>query len=173
MQAVSHLTPRFAVTAALAAEDFAEAARLGFKAIVSNRPDGEEPGQLTARQEAALAWRAGLKFRHVPTSKHDVFTDDAVAAMAEALADLDGPVLAHCKSGVRSAIVWAAASSSSQPVDCILDALRNAGMDMDFIRDDLDAQADRKHWLSADTVGTALDCECDVVTLQPGESAAA
>jgi sulfide:quinone oxidoreductase len=160
MERIVALTPRFAVTSALSAADFAEAVRLGFKAIVSNRPDGEEPGQLTARQEAALAWRAGLKFRHVPAGKHDVFTDDVVEGMAAALADLEGPVLAHCKSGTRSAIVWAAASARSQPVDCVLDTLRAAGHEMDFLRDDLEAQADRRHWLAADAAGTALDCEC-------------
>jgi sulfide:quinone oxidoreductase len=173
METVSRLTPRFSVTAALTPDDFAEAARLGFKAIVSNRPDGEEPGQLTARQEAALAWRAGLKFRHVPTSKHDVFTDAVVEGMAAALSDLEGPVLAHCTSGVRSAIVWAAASARSQPVDCVLETLRAAAMDLDFLRDDLDAQADRRHWLVKETIGTALDCECGDAAVAPLATAAA
>jgi sulfide:quinone oxidoreductase len=156
---IVQLTPRFAATSALTEADFAEAKRLGFKAIVSNRPDGEEGGQLTAKQEAVLAWRAGLQFRHIPTSKHDVFTDEVVTDMAEALAGLDGPVLAHCKSGTRSIIVWAAASARSQPVECVLDTLREAGQDLDFIRDDLEAQANRRHWLGT---APALDCDCDV-----------
>jgi uncharacterized protein (TIGR01244 family) len=156
---IVQLTPRFAATAAMTDADFAEAKRLGFTAIVSNRPDGEEPGQLTAKQEAVLAWRAGLQFRHIPASKHDVFTDDIVSGMAEALAGLNGPVLAHCKSGVRSIITWAAASARSQPVDCVLDTLKAAGQDLDFLRDDLEAQANRKHWLGT---SPALDCNCDV-----------
>lgn len=158
MDTIVSLTPGFAATAALTEADFAEAKRLGFSAIVSNRPDGEDPGQLTAKQEAVLAWRAGLQFRHVPTSKHDVFTEEVVTGMAEALAGLKGPVLAHCKSGVRSIIAWAAASARSQPVDCVLDVLREAGQDLDFLRDDLEAQASRKHWLGTTT---ALDCDCD------------
>jgi sulfide:quinone oxidoreductase len=159
---IVQLTPRFAATAALTESDFAEAKRLGFTAIVSNRPDGEEPGQLTAKQEAVLAWRAGLQFRHIPASKHDVFTEDVVSGMAEALAGLNGPVLAHCKSGVRSIITWAAASARSQPVDCVLDTLKAAGQDLDFLRDDLEAQANRKHWLGT---SPALDCNCDVAPM--------
>ncbi len=159
MPQITQLTARFAITSAMTAEDFTEAARLGYKAIVSNRPDDEEFGQLSARQEAVLAWRAGLQFRHVPTSKHDVFTDDVVEGMAMALSGLHGPVLAHCKSGVRSVIAWAAASARSQPVDCVLDTLKAAGQDLDFLRDDLEAQADRKRWLG--TNAAALDCECD------------
>lgn len=153
------LTPRFATTAAMTEADFAQAKLLGFAAIVSNRPDGEEPGQLTAKQEAVLAWRAGLQFRHVPTSQHDVFTEDVVTGMAEALAGLQGPVLAHCKSGTRSIIAWAAASARSQPVDCVLDTLKAADQELDFLRDDLEAQADRAYWLGT---APALDCDCDV-----------
>lgn len=158
MHDIQFLTPRFAVTAALGEPDFERLAALGFKAIVSNLPDGEFEGQLTAKRAAALAWRAGLKFRHVPATKHDVLTDDVVEGLAEALSHLDGPVLAHCRLGTRSAIIWAAASARSQPVDCVLETLRKAGLDLDFLRDDLEAQADRRRWL-----GTAhpLDCDCE------------
>lgn len=155
MDKITFITPSFAVTSALAPDDFAAAARLGFKSILSNRPDHEDDGQLSARQEAVHAWRAGLVFRHVPVAKHDVFTDKAIEAMDSALRDLDGPVLAHCKSGLRSAILWAATSARSQPVDCVLAALRGAGYELDFLRDDLEAQADRKRWLG---VAPAADC---------------
>jgi uncharacterized protein (TIGR01244 family) len=149
------ITPMFAVTPALAADDFQALARLGIKAVISNRPDGEDAAQLTAKREAALAWRSGLVFRHVPAAKHDLFVDVVVEGMADALAGLDGPVVAHCQSGLRSAIVWAAASARSQPVDCVLAALARAGFDLDVIRDDLESQADRKRWLGR---VAALDC---------------
>jgi sulfide:quinone oxidoreductase len=149
------ITPRFAVTSALAPADFAEAGRLGFKSVLSNRPDDEEDGQLSGRQEAVLAWRAGLTFQHVPVTKHEVFTDGAIEAMDAALRSLTGPVLAHCKSGQRSAILWAATSARSQSVDCVLAALAKAGFKMDFLRDELDAQADRKRWLGN---AEAADC---------------
>jgi sulfide:quinone oxidoreductase len=155
MTKIIFITPTFAVTDMPSPIDFARFAKLGFKAVISNRPDHEEDGQLTGRGEAVLAWREGLGFRHIPAAKHEVFTDPVVEAMADALATLEGPVLAHCKSGLRSAIVWAAASARSQPVDCVLAALRKAGFDLDFLRDDLEAQADRKRWLGA---ARALDC---------------
>src|SRR5690606_32492027 len=116
-------TPTFAVTAELSPSDFAEVARLGFKAVIANRPDGEEEGQLTGRQAAVHAWRAGLTFQHIPAGKHDLFTDQVVDGLANAVATLEGPVLAYCKSGIRSAIVWAAASARSGDVDEILAAL--------------------------------------------------
>lgn len=150
------ITPEFAVTSALAPEDFASAAALGFRAVLSNRPDGEAEGQLSGRAEAVLAWQAGLQFRHVPTPKLDIFTDEVVEAMSDAVATLNGPILAHCASGLRSAIAWAAASARGGNVDCILQALENAGFELDFLRDDLEAQADRARWIGPRA--PALDC---------------
>ena len=164
MKTVTWITPRFAVTTELAEADFADARALGFKAVLSNRPDGEDAHQLTARQEAVLAWRAGLQFRHVPAGKLDLFTDATIESMADALAGLQGPVLAHCKSGIRSAIVWAAASARSQTVDCVMETLKAAKLDLDFIRDDLETQADRKRWLGT---SEALDCDCDTAKVVP------
>lgn len=156
MDNVTWITPSFAVTAAMGVDDFAEAARMGFKHVLSNLPDEEEEGQLSARQEAVHAWRNGLMFVHVPAGKLDLFTDEVVEPFADALRRAQGPVLAHCKSGLRSAIVWAAASARTQPVDCVLAALAAAGFDLDFLRDDLERQADRRRWLGA--AAPALDC---------------
>jgi uncharacterized protein (TIGR01244 family) len=150
------ITPLFAVTSAMAREDFAAAAAMGFRSVLSNRPDGETGASLDAREEAVHAWRAGLKFRHVPAAKLDLFTDHVVESMGDAIAELDGPILAHCASGIRSAIAWAAASARTQNVDCVLAALARAGFDLEFLRDDLEAQADRARWLGP--VSPALDC---------------
>lgn len=155
MVKIIYITPDFAVAAALSAEDFAEAKRLGFKAVLSNRPDDEQAGQLNGRAEAVHAWRHGLAFRHLPANKLELFSDPLVEGMELALRGLDGPVLAHCQSGIRSAILWAAASARQQPVDCVLAALKAAGFDLDFIRDDLEGQAHRKNWLGTNA---ALDC---------------
>ena len=151
-----YITPQFAVTSALTPEDFAAAAAMGFRSVLSNRPDGEAEGQLTGRAEAVLAWQSGLQFRHVPAGKLDLFTDEVVERMADAVATLKGPILAHCASGIRSAIAWAAASARGGNVDCVLKALEQAGFDLDFLRDDLEGQADRARWIGPRT--PALDC---------------
>ena len=70
--------------------------------------------------------------------------------MARALDELEGPVLAHCTSGIRSAIVWAAQAVRTEPVDKVLTALATAGFELNFLRDDLEREADRRIW-SPDT----------------------
>jgi len=155
MQEIVYLTPDFAVTGELAAEDFTTAAGLGFKAILNNRPDGEDQSQLSSAAEAELSWQAGLRYRFLPLDKHELFTDPVVEGMIDALDELDGPILAHCKSGLRCAIVWAAAKARSIPVDDVLVALEKAGQDLAFLRDELDAQADHQFWAPEANVGPA------------------
>ncbi len=140
MEKIVFLTPDFAVTGQLGAEDFAEAARLGFKAIVNNRPDGEEDGQLPDHAAAGQALRAGLSYHYIPAGKLDLFSDRVVDA-ADAAFAAGGPVLAYCKSGIRCAIIWAAASARDLPVDAVLGVLSAAGFDFDFLREDLEQQA--------------------------------
>jgi uncharacterized protein (TIGR01244 family) len=157
MDKVAYITPAFAVTGALDPADFARAAALGFKAIVSNLPDGESARHPGSAAEARLAAEAGLAFRHIPATKRDVFDDRIVGAMDQALRELEGPVLAHCASGLRSALAWAAAAARSQPADCVLGALKDAGFELAAVRDELEAQRGRPH---ADALPPALDCRC-------------
>lgn len=156
MDKITFITPAFAVTSTVTHEDFERAAELGFHCVVSNLPDGEEEDALTARDEAVSAWRSGLAFAHIPASKHDVLSDAVVERMADVLRKARGPVLAHCKSGTRSAILWAAASARVKSVDCVLEATRQAGFDLEFLREELEQQANRKHWLGG--ASKTLDC---------------
>lgn len=147
MPPIVQITPGFAVTGQLAPEDFARLSDLGFRGVINNRPDGEEPGQIAAEEAERLAEQFHLTYRHIPATKLDLFTDDVVDAMAEALQE-HGPWLAFCRTGQRSAIVWAAATARTQPVERVLERLADAGLDLAFLRDDLDSQADRVRWMS-------------------------
>jgi uncharacterized protein (TIGR01244 family) len=139
---LTRITPQFAVTGALQEGDFAEIAAAGFKSVLSNLPDGESGAHLGSRREAELVARAGLAFRHVPTTKADLFTDRVVDGVGDALRELPGPVLAHCASGQRSAVAWAAAASRLQPVDAVLATLRAAGFNLEPLREELEALRD-------------------------------
>ena len=149
MQNIVYIAADIAVTGQLEAADIAEAARRGFRSLVNNRVENEEDGQLPSHTEAALAWRHGMAYRHVPAGKLDLFTDPVIEGIEDALANLPKPLLLHCKSGMRSAIVWAAASARRNSVDNVLAALEAAGYELDFLRDELDAQADRHRWMPA------------------------
>jgi uncharacterized protein (TIGR01244 family) len=144
MDIIRPLTLGYAVTGVMQPDDFADAARRGFRSVISHRPDGEEPGQLTAVEEAALAAAAGLAFRHIPVSKVEQFSNAVVDGTAGALAELPGPILAHCKSGLRSAIAWAAVTARVEPVDAVIATAARAGLSLEPIRDELEAQAEAR-----------------------------
>jgi sulfide:quinone oxidoreductase len=141
MPRITHITPDFAVAAALSEKDFAKLAAMGFKSVLSNLPDGELQAHPTSGQASFLARQAGLDYRHVPLAKLDIFSERTVESVGRALSELPGPVLAHCASGLRSAIAWAAVAVRSEPADAVLARLRSAGLELDMIREQLDAQS--------------------------------
>ena len=93
----------------LTPESMSEAARVGFRSVVNNRPDFEHgPDQPTnaAIETAALA--AGLEYRFLPVQGAYQSPEQA-AALARLLAELPRPVLLFCRSGARSARLFALA----------------------------------------------------------------
>ncbi len=68
-----------------------------------------------------------------------------VDGVGDALRELPGPVLAHCASGMRSAVAWAAAASRYQSADRVLEALTAAGFNLEAVRDELESLRDPGH----------------------------
>lgn len=89
-------------------EDVAAVRALGVALVVNNRPDAEEPDQPSSAEIEAAAGAAGLGYRHIPVAGG--FSPAEVEAMADALDR--GPVLAFCRSGMRSTWLWALARAS-------------------------------------------------------------
>ena len=112
----------------IALSDMAEAAALGVRTLVSNRPDGEDPGQPTAAEVAAAADAVGIDFVHAPVSGFP--NEAAVSAVGKVLATGE-PVLMFCRSGTRSAMVWALAmSEAGADPDALRQAAAGAGYDL-------------------------------------------
>ena len=95
------------VAGQLAPEDVAELATCGVATIVNNRPDGEEADQPPGAEIEAAALAAGISYLHIPVA--ETFSAEKVAAMGEALAGAKGNVVIFCRSGTRSAYLWALA----------------------------------------------------------------
>jgi uncharacterized protein (TIGR01244 family) len=106
----------------LQAADMAAAVERGVTVIVNNRPDGEEPGQPAAAEIEAAAKAAGLAYAHIPIEAE--FSSDKVAALSAALAEAEGLALLFCRSGTRSAYLWALARAREGALPEAL--LRNA-----------------------------------------------
>lgn len=116
----------------------AEAARLGVRLIVNNRPEGESPDQVPGEAIEAAARAAGLDYVAIPVT-HAGFSQPQVDAMAKALETASGPVLAYCRSGTRSTLLWslAEAKGGADP-DQLTEIAAEAGYDLTPVRPLLD-----------------------------------
>jgi sulfide:quinone oxidoreductase len=111
-------------------------AAAGFRAIIGNRFDGEEPGQPSWSAIEAAARGAGLQARHVPVKAGSIGEAD-VARFRAALEELPGPVLAFCRTGTRSAMLWALANKGQVPSDELIRTAGEAGFDITSLQDRL------------------------------------
>lgn len=98
------LSPTVWTSPQLPPDALAELAASGVRRIVSNRPDGEDPGQPTAAEMEIAARAAGLDFDWIPVS--GMPAPAQVAAAGALLAD-GRPTVMFCRSGTRSAALWA------------------------------------------------------------------
>ena len=90
----------YSVSGQIQPQDIAAIKDAGFKSVICNRPDNEQPGQPSADSVKAAAEAAGLAFRYIPVISGQI-TMDNVEDQAEALDELEGPVFAYCRSGAR------------------------------------------------------------------------
>ncbi len=115
-------------------DEVAAAADQGFTMIINNRPDEEEPGQVPGDDIREAARAAGLAYVAIPIS-HGGFSANQVDAMRDALANAGGPVLAFCRSGTRSTLLWALAKGADGvDADALLNKAAGAGYDISSIK---------------------------------------
>lgn len=117
----------------IAPEDLPALAAQGFRAVISNRPDGESPDQPSAAELRGAAEAAGLAFAHVPVVGGAI-SDQDVADFREALATLPEPVLGFCRTGTRTTTLWALARADGGDADQLIARAKEAGYDLAALR---------------------------------------
>ncbi|WP_027168039.1 TIGR01244 family sulfur transferase [Mesorhizobium sp. WSM3224] len=90
----------YSVSGQIQPDDIVAIKDAGFKSVICNRPNDEQPGQPSAESVQSAAEAAGLAFRYIPVISGQI-TMDNVEDQAKALDELEGPVFAYCRSGAR------------------------------------------------------------------------
>ena len=129
---IHRLTEKLYISPQISPADAAEAAKLGIRSVICNRPDGEEPGQPTAQQTADWLADAGIQsFHHQPVLAPQAGADDArqFAAQLEAA---DGAVLAYCRTGTRASLLWAIGQvqAGRNAAEVIAEVQQKTGLDL-------------------------------------------
>ena len=106
---IKQLTESISVSGQIKHSDMADLAKLGFKTVINNRPDREVPFQPRSKTLAARAKKTGITYLYLPVISGGITQKD-VDDFAALLAKAQGPVLAFCRTGTRSANLWARAN---------------------------------------------------------------
>lgn len=127
----------------IAVEDLAAAKAAGVTLIINNRPDGESDDQTPGADIEAAARAAGIDYVAIPVGGAG-FGQPQVSAMAGALdrVGASGKVLAYCRSGTRSTLLWALAQArAGRDSEEIAAAAAAAGYDVGPVRPAMDMLA--------------------------------
>ncbi|MDZ4308377.1 TIGR01244 family sulfur transferase [Allopontixanthobacter sp.] len=124
-------------------EDIEAAQQQGVSLIVCNRPDEEDPGQLSSSEIREAAAEKNIEFVQIPISGGN-FGDAEIGEMADALESAEGQVLAYCRTGTRSTLLWALAEASKgTDPDLLARQAALAGYDLSPVRPAMEQLADR------------------------------
>ena len=120
--------------------EVAYAKALGIGMIINNRPENESDDQTPGAEIEAAAQAASIAYVAIPVS-HAGFSMPQVEAMQQALAQAgDTPVLAYCRSGTRSTLLWALTRArAGDDADALSAQATAAGYDLGPVRQIMDA----------------------------------
>jgi sulfide:quinone oxidoreductase len=126
---IKALSTELSVAPQVGATDMRALADAGFRSVVCNRPDGEGADQPVYSELERAATDHGLEMRYLPAESGKV-TDAQGQAFGQLMNELPKPVLAFCRTGMRSTTMWALSQAGSMPLPQIIERSAKAGFDL-------------------------------------------
>ena len=127
MSVFTKLGHRAFVAGQILADDVGWAADEGIGTIINNRPDGESYDQPAGRDIERAAAAQGMAYHFIPMHMGETHETE-IERTAAILQDANKPVLLFCRSGTRSAMLWAMASvRNGADADTVIAAVDKAG----------------------------------------------
>ncbi|WP_037338221.1 TIGR01244 family sulfur transferase [Saccharospirillum impatiens] len=108
---ITQLSPTFKVSPQITVDDVTEAKEQGIAVIVCNRPDGESDDQIPAADIRRACESAGIKFVELPMNGPN-YSPEQVSTL-KSLIDDGSNILAYCRTGNRSSILYNATQGSN------------------------------------------------------------
>ena len=129
------------VSSAIVVDDVVAIRDAGFKSIICNRYDGEDPGQTRFADIERAAADQGLKAVWQPVT--GMVEDATGQEFGHYLDSLPKPVFAYCRAGVRCVLLWSLAKAGKTPTAEIVAKAANAGFDISGLAPRLEAIAEQ------------------------------
>ena len=127
------IASNYAVSQQIMTTDIEAIKAAGFTTVICNRPDAENPVEMSSEAFRIAVEGAGMTFVFNPVT-HQSLNGEMIRVQMETIAQSKGPVLAYCASGTRYSIVWPLGSAKLMPVDAIIEATARAGYDLQGLR---------------------------------------
>ena len=117
------------VSGQLDIDDLNTLSQSGIRTIICNRPDGEAADQASFEEIENAVTSLNIEAHYLPV-KSGMVSDDDARAFRDLLSQVPRPLLAYCRTGTRSATLWALAQADEKPLSDILETARLAGYDL-------------------------------------------
>ena len=126
---IRKLTPELSVSPQILPADLPALKAAGYRALICNRPDGEGNDQPLFAEIDAAARACGIEAHYLPAESGKVSHEQA-GQFGALMATLPKPVLAWCRTGMRSTTMWALSQSDKLPLVEIMTVASRAGYDL-------------------------------------------
>ena len=102
------MSHEISITGQITPDQVTMIAENGFKTIINNRPDGEEPNQPTSAEIAAAAEKVGITYKEISFAGSEL-NQTHVEEFADFFNQAEQPILIYCRTGARSTGIYEAA----------------------------------------------------------------
>ena len=134
---IKRISPFLSVSPQIYAAHVERLAFLGFKTIINNRPDNETDDQPLVEELSEMAAKYDIEFVNIPVIPGEL-TEQNVKEFGDAMKRVKGPVLAYCRSGMRSTSLWALHEARHMGSDAIINFASELGYDLSWQKEYLD-----------------------------------
>lgn len=134
---IAKLTKQLSVSHQIEIANIKQIKALGFSIIICNRPDGEIEEMPDFEDIEKAANKENIKCYYIPNTGPQAISEEMIIKIKAVLENSNDLVLAYCRTGTRSAILWALSQKGQMSADEIISTAKNAGYDISFLSDRL------------------------------------
>jgi sulfide:quinone oxidoreductase len=126
---VKRISPFLSVSPQIYPAHVERLAAQGFRTLINNRPEHETDDQPLQEELAAEAAKHGMLFLSIPIIPGGI-TESNVKEFGKEMLRVKGPVLAYCRSGMRSTCLWARHEARHMDSNTIIEFAQTIGYDL-------------------------------------------
>jgi len=126
---IKKINNEFYVSVQISASNMQSIKKQGIKTIICNRPDNEEEKQPLISEIIKSANEYDIEVKFLPVVSGNV-SNEQIHSFSQLLAEVNQPVLAYCRTGTRSTILWTLSQAGKSNFARVLESTKNAGYDL-------------------------------------------